>query len=90
MDLIQVHYSPLNLNTAYLSDTVPFHVFYSHQGIVFLSDCIFGAPSFQSTKVPAQPLKKESEEGSGEEDEDDEAEEKSENKKEQSGVRKRV
>lgn len=57
---------------------------------MFLSDCIFGAPSFQSTKVPAQPLKKESEEGSGEEDEDDEAEEKSENKKEQSGVRKRV
>lgn len=63
-------------------------------GIVFLSDCIFGTP-FQSTKVSSQPLKKESEQGSGEEDDDEkdeeeEAEEKQENKTDQSGVRKRV
>lgn len=64
-------------------------------GIVFLSDCIFGIP-FQSTKVSSRPLKKESEQGSGEEDDDEkdeeeaEAEEKQENKTDQSGVRKRV
>ncbi|KAL9958405.1 hypothetical protein ACROYT_G035412 [Oculina patagonica] len=59
-------------------------------GIVFLSDCIFGGPSYHSTKVPAQPLKKESEEESGEEDEDGEEEEKPKNKNDQGGVRKRV
>ncbi|KAJ7354851.1 thioredoxin- transmembrane protein 4 [Desmophyllum pertusum] len=65
-------------------------------GIVFLSDCIFGAPSYQSTQVPAQPLTKESDEkGSGEEDNDEEdeyeeTEEKQENKTDESGVRKRV
>ena len=67
---------------------------YSFQGIVFLSDCIFGPPS-QSSKVSSRPLKKESEQGSGEEDDDEkdeeeEAEEKQENKTDQSGVRKRV
>lgn len=62
-------------------------------GIVFLSDCIFGTP-FQSTKVSASPLKKESEERPSEEDHDEndeeEAEEKQKNTTDQSGVRKRV
>ena len=63
--------------------------------IVLVSDYVFGGPSvIQPPKMPAQPSKKESEEGTGEEvtEEGDEEEtaDTQDDDTEKSGVRKRV